>query len=460
MKTMILPAASLVLCLALAAGCAKKQPPIWESIKNPETATKLKSFIVEKEVQAKAVTNTDAPDFTAYFAAAERGDWLAVSNTFQEFRNRTGQYKSISKTEARLPEATWRSVLETWGALDAFGEGDEKYSALYAKDIIESIPPGSIYLGGTEPGELLITAMQKNQAAGDSFFIVAEHGLADAMYLDYLNAMDGGKIYALSAKDLQSCSQDYTNDAARRLQNHQLKFGEDVTNVNGRLQISGYTAILEVRARMGKFIFDQNSNRDFYVEESFPYEWMYPYLEPHGLIMKLDHQPPTELSDEIIQRDHDYWTRAISPMIGGWLNDDTPISEIAAFADKVYGRHDFSGFAGDPEFVLNAYSRRMFSKERESIAGLYAWRARHANGAAGRERMNRAADYAFRQAWALWPDSPEVVVQYVAFLTNQNRKADALAVAEAVSNLPEMKGPNGGQIRGLVESLLEMQQHQ
>ena len=54
---------------------------------------------------------------------------------------------------------------------------------------------------------------------------------------------------------------------------------------------------------------------------------MYPYLEPHGLIMKINRQQLPEMSDEIVQRDSDYWTKYLTPMIGGWLKPDTTIEE-------------------------------------------------------------------------------------------------------------------------------------
>jgi hypothetical protein len=65
--------------------------------------------------------------------------------------------------------------------------------------------------------------------------------------------------------------------------------------------------------------------------------------------------------------------------------------------------------------------------------------------------MNDAADFAFRQAWALCPYSPETVVRYVALLTSQNRRADALLVAETAAKMPESKGNE--QLRSFVTAL-------
>jgi hypothetical protein len=49
------------------------------------------------------------------------------------------------------------------------------------------------------------------------------------------------------------------------------------------------------------------------------------------------------------------------------------------------------------------------------------------------QRLTQAADFAFKQCFAICPSSPEIVILYVNFLVKQGRKADALAVAHAVA---------------------------
>jgi hypothetical protein len=341
--------------------------------------------------------------------------------------------------------------------LDAFGEGDEKYSAMFGNDIIESIPRGSIYFGGTDPGRFIVTAMCKSQVNADPFFVLTQNALADSSYLDYLRGMYGDKIYVSSTNDSQQCFQDYTEDVAQRRSRNQLRPGEDVKMVDGKVQVSGQVAVMEINGLLVKTIFDRNTNHEFYIEESFPFNWMYPYLEPHGLIMKINRQPLSELSDEILERDHDYWSKLVQPMIGDWLHDATSVGEIATFAQKTFGKQDFSGFTGDPRFIQNAYSHRMFSKLRSSIAGIYMWRLDQAAGEQEKDRMARAADFAFRQAWALCPYSTEAVFRYVNFLLKQKRISDALLVAETAVQMPAAQGGEGEQFRSLVGQLQKFQ---
>ncbi len=459
MKTTIKSLGAVILGGGLfISGCAKKQMTSFQSLKNPEVAAQLKSFVAEKEAQANAATNKMPSEFQAFFAVAAKGDWLAVSNAFVEFRKHAGQYEHSGKTDERLRGTAWQAVLETWGALDAFGEGDEKYSAMFGNYIIESIPAGSIYFGGTDPGRFIVTALQKSHVKADPFFTLTQNALADSSHLDYLRGMYGDKIHVPTTNDSQKCFQDYMEDAQKRLQNHQLRPGEDVrTGPDGKIQVSGQVAVMQINGLMVKLILDKNPDREFYIEESFPFDWMYPHLEPHGLIFKINRQPLSKLSDEIVEQDHDYWTKLVQPMIGDWLHDDTSVGEIAAFAKKTFGKQDFSGFTGDPRFIQNAYAHRMFSKLRSSHGGLYAWRLKQAAGAEEKERMAREADFAFRQAWALCPYSPEAVFRYVNLLIEQKRIADALIVAETAAQMPSMQGKDGEQLRNLVGQLQKFQ---
>ena len=198
---------------------------LW-SLKSPEVSAQLKAFVAEKEAQARAGTN-DVSVFQTFFAAADRGDWLAVSNAFRDFRNHAGQYEHSARTriDERLRGPAWQTVLEIWGAFDAFGEGDEKYSALFGNEIIASIPPGSIYFGGTDPGRFIVTALQKSHVKADPFFTLTQNAMADSSHLEYLRGMYGDKIYVPTTNDSQNCFEDYLQDVARRLDKKSAQAG-------------------------------------------------------------------------------------------------------------------------------------------------------------------------------------------------------------------------------------------
>ncbi|HLX71379.1 MAG TPA: hypothetical protein VKV04_17270 [Verrucomicrobiae bacterium] len=432
-----------VMSLALA-GCSKKESHVYSSLKDPATAAQLKQFITEKKLQASAAADKPSPEFDEFLAAAERGDWVTVSNRLGHLLRGPGGNQLSGPRSA--------VVREVWGALEAFGAGDEKYSALFGNDIIHSIPPGSIYFGGTDPGRFVVTAMQKSQVKGDPFFTLTQNAMADGTYLDYLRSMYDGRIYTPTAEDSQRCFQEYMADAEQRQQKNQLKPGEIVTrDANGHVQVSGQVSVMEINGLICKVIVDKNPDREFYIEESFPLDWMYPYLEPHGIIFKLNHQPVSSISDDIIQSDHDCWTKYANQMIGGWLHDDTSVKTICEFAEKVFLNKHFGSYGADRRFIENADANKTFSKERSSIGGLYVWRAQHATGLDEKQRMTDAADFAFRQAFALCPYSPEAVYRYSQLLVDENRGNDAYLIAETAAKFKTDSTPQlqslAGQLR-------------
>jgi len=217
-----------------------------------------------------------------------------------------------------------------------------------------------------------------------------------------------------------------------------------VKEVDGKAQVSGQVAVMAINALLAKIIFDKNPERKFYLEESFPLDWMYPHLSPNGPILKINRQPLSELSDEIVRRDHAYWTRALQPMIGDWLNYDTPVQKVVAFAAKARPPKQ-------DQYVRNDAAPKWASKLRSSAAGVYAWRAEHAANETEKAAMAREADFALRQAVAVCPYSPEAVFRYTSSLYAQKRISDAIFVAETAAALT----PDNVQFREWLKQLKE-----
>ena len=92
-------------------------------------------------------------------------------------------------------------------------------------------------------------------------------------------------------------------------------------------------------------------------------------------------------------------------------------------------------YGSDTQFVRNAYASKIYSKLRSSMAGVYAWRVKNSESAEEKQRMVKAADFAFRQACALCPYSSEAVFRYTSFLVDQGRKKDALLLAETAQRI-------------------------
>src|SRR2546429_1815706 len=152
---------------------------------------------------------------------------------------------------------------------------------------------------------------------------------------------------------------------------------------------------------------------------------MYPYLEPFGIIMRINRQPLAEITEEMAKRDHEFWSQYSRRLVGNWITYDTPVKDICAFAQRVYERHDYKGFTGDRKFIRDDQAQKSFSKLRSSIGGVYTWRYNYAKTPAERDRMFKEADFAFRQAFAFCPFSPEAVFRYTTLLASVGRLEEA-----------------------------------
>jgi tetratricopeptide (TPR) repeat protein len=85
--------------------------------------------------------------------------------------------------------------------------------------------------------------------------------------------------------------------------------------------------------------------------------------------------------------------------------------------DRAYWDKLYAELTARPEFSRDTDAQKTFSKLRSAIGGVYAYR-----------RLISEAEYAYQQARALCPDSPEANFRLAQLYLEQNRVDDALAV--------------------------------
>ncbi len=290
--------------------------------------------------------------------------------------------------------------------------------------------------------------------------------LLEAAYPDAIASSIGGlypdrEIYIPTVEDMQKCYGDYSTDALQRKRAGKLKPGEVVeVDEQGRLQLEGQISVMAVNGLVAKVIFDRCPSNEFFVEESLPLDWMYPHLTPHGIIMKVNRGIVPELTPEILKRDHEFWTQYSQRLIGDWINYDTSVKDIVAFVEQVYLHRDFSGFKGDRKFIRDDQAQKSFSKLRSAIAGMYAWRfggdcppELRPKTDAEFQQVVREADFAYRQALAFCPYSPEAVFNYVNLLVRLQRLEDAILIVATWKKLD----PFNGQVNGVLNDLKKIQ---
>jgi hypothetical protein len=408
----------------------------------PALEPQLKKFFAGKRVQAKALAKEEnkepLPEVWDFFAAGEKGDWTTVASIYSQLRN-----------GALLGTMVWQPVKECFFGYEQCANFSERYVTNFAREILDSMPLGSIYFGGNYSALDLPIAFSKSHTKADPCFILSQNALADNFYLQYLQAMYGDRIKVPSTNDSRKVLDEYTQDAGKRLKEGKLKPGEDVKEVDGKVQISGQIAVVAIYGRLAQMIFEANPRQEFFVAETFPLDWMYPHLEPHGLIMKLNRQPLEQIPDNIVREDGEYWTRFINGALGQWLTPTTSVEVVCDFAQRVFARQEQKPFRPDEEFVRNSDACKTYSKLRSAQAGVYAWRAKHSKSPEEKQRMERAADLAFRQAFALCPSSAEALFRYVSFLVDQKRFQDSRRLTEVT----QLLDPTGGSYPQLLEEL-------
>jgi len=364
-------------------------------------------------------------------------------------------YSKLSKdtqqeVDSNADEATLRRSLAK--DLNAILQGTNLYTPERFKDV--KLPP-LVKEAATDPNLLPNNIIRLNRV------------MLEAAYPEDIVKSLGGvypdtEIIMPSPEDSATCFNEYLYDAHRRLQHdsqfpnepHQIKPGEDVhQDDTGHVQVSGQVAVMSINGLLTKVIFDKNPQHEFYVEESFPLDWMFPYLEPFGVIMKINRHPIQEMSPETIEKDHAFWSEYSSRTIGDWITYDTTVKQICAWAEDVYLRHDLSHFTGDPRFVRDDDAQKAFSKLRSSIASsIYQWRSRPQNSrsATERPRVLKEAEFAFKQAFAYCPYSPEAVFHFMdLLLQNPGRIDDAILILETCHKLD----PYNAQISEWIEQL-------
>ncbi|MEI6147588.1 MAG: DUF2723 domain-containing protein [bacterium] len=307
----------------------------------------------------------------------------------------------------------------------------------------EPMERDAVLYGGTDPGRFVPTYMifcESRVAPKDRFrnkdfdrsdvYIITQNALADNTYMSYIRdhydfsrpdvkkpetlanfpawrrgvfklgsrilhrdrTYPQDPIFIPNPDDSNKAFQEYIRD----VQTGKIPASADIKIENGRVSVQGVGGVMAINGILARWIFDRNKDKHaFYVEESYVIPWMYAYLTPHGVIMKIEKEPvPPPQTDPqlwagIVARDKAYW-------------------------DKLTAE-----FVAREEFVRNNDAKKSFSKMRSAIAGLYAARG-----------MVAEAEYAFRQSLQLCPESPEANFRLADLYMRQHRFTEARVLIE------------------------------
>ena len=406
-----------------------------------------------------------------------------------------------------------QSLLSNWwvnekrGHLFGFWFGHDMFEPPF--DLYPPMERGAILYGGTDPGrfnptymifcESFLSPSRKRDPDFDrrDVYIITQNALADETYLDYIRAhySRSNQIDPPFFQEMLGADGKRTNRLARMaapLDRAMSRFGARVEasrraagiypeeelvlpiyddlvkaihhywDITGKRGDLGREAVNSVNGTLTRQIFEENPDREFYIEESFVLGWMFPHLSPYGIILRLNRREVPRITGEMMERDREFWDRYMERLIGPVVREETTIEELREFALDAHLRGDLAAFPGDPRFLRDDWARKAYAKLRSAVAGVYTWRVSpdcpphlRPTGEENRAALVREADYAFRQALALCPYSAEVAFRYADFLRMQNRIDDAVEVVDICYRFdPENRG-----IRGLRRQLEEYRDH-
>ena len=331
------------------------------------------------------------------------------------------------------------ALLPLWSNFDDGNQAGHWFGWQFGHDVMKSMDRNAVYYGGSDFGRFVPTYMafvesqQPDRWKRDPAFdrrdvtVVTQNALCDTFYNQYIRQqydpryrpktpaysaeerrmvdsplwlgtektfspfekwLGRDKAYplepvtCLSPEELQQCWIDYRQEpevAAR------IKSGEALPD--GRRPGNIYDTF-EVNAVAAEKIFEKNKARHtFYLEQSVPMDWTYPYMLPDGLIFKLSPTKLAKLPPERIAADHAFWN---------------------AYAARLLA---------DPNFRVDDDATITFGKLAYNHADLYRWRDLPAD-----------EEEFLKLAIRLSPQLQEAVFELQDLYADQERYDDAIAL--------------------------------
>ena len=224
------------------------------------------------------------PGSGPFFKAATNGPWQSVSEAYsflQHHPDSRGFAVPVSRNKLWAPFHETMSAWKEW----ARWQEDSRLLSMFHHPIIASMPEDSICFGGYA----LMVAGGRTPTSSRCF--ITQNRLGDDGYVAYLRVLYGDRIRLPSQEKFQTAKQRLVDDAITRISKDGI-----AVNPVGSIFLPGTEEGAEIDRQLdgaiARLIFDMNKDTHaFFVEESHAIDWMYPYLEPHGQILKLNPRP-------------------------------------------------------------------------------------------------------------------------------------------------------------------------
>lgn len=350
------------------------------------------TFARAKHRQAEALaTKLKLPlpeRLSSFFKAAEQGDWLVVSNRFDnDLLREAGVRKSGPHPE--VTSELWAPAHETLGLYEVYAEAEPALLREFAERILAVMPTNALYFGGTDAGRFVVTAFN-DQRERPSVIVLTQNALADSLYMSYVREVYGRAVWLPAMSDVQQGFVEYCEDYRKR----EPLPGEKTVFHDGQVTVQGVGAVMIINGILARTIVEKNGGgQEVFVEESYAIPWMYPRLVPCGPILKLNRQRQGNLSKSVVDADRRYWDALSKELLG------------------------------DVRFVRSVPTRKIFAKLRAAIGGVYGFHG-----------MTDEAEYAYQQALLLSPVSSDALVRLARLKVEKGQLEEAAKLLGRISD--------------------------
>jgi len=278
--------------------------------------------------------------------------------------------------------------------------------------VLGALRPGMVYVGGTDNGRW-VPELLNETSDGEQHIVITQNALAASDYRDYVQLLYDDRMKNLAEDDSKQAFAVYVADAQKRLE-HDQQFpnepkqilpGEDIKVVDGKVQVSGQVAVMEINEKLLQELMQKNPDLSFAIQESFPLRGTYPNALPLGPLMDL-----------------------------GAGSEQNPFTADQAAQSLDYWRNAAQQILSEPTAMASDATSKSYSHDAASAANLLA-----AHG------FTTEAEQAYRLAMQLWPGNPEATGSLAGLLANSGKENEAKQLLDAFAQkYPDQQKASAG----------------
>lgn len=362
-----------------------------------QVAERLDRFVLRRwevvQNMANAAGIAVPTEVTRFYELAGAGLWDEVEALYSalvQIREREGDDSALTRF---MP-----ALLETMGVHEAVRDWPAQALLDYGKVVLDSVPPGGVYLGGSDSGRFIPTLLAET-GQGDGPVVLTQNALAAQNYLDYARVLYGDRLNLPTPDDSRRAFDDYIADAGRRLkhdQDHpeeppQVLPGEEIRLTEKGVQVGGAKAVMSINERLARMLREANPGTTISMEETYPFHSLHGDATPRG--------PVLEISGD-----------------GG---ETVPLTPDRAGDALGYWQDLSRQLMADPEVAESLVVRDAYATLLLAQGGLLE-----------QNQFPTEAEGVFRLARELAPENVSMAIQYTQWLVNHGRSPEAIPIVE------------------------------